>query len=221
MGKVDPYGEIRGPQLSQGDAELIALRDAEKSWAGCTYNGSVRSCYWLESCTDRGTYYEVILEGHASCAENVLRTTILRYRVEHSGNYTSSQQQKGQWECPHCNRRCLIVTACFGDPSLQVDLSRRYRDQVLRSSVSGRTALDGYYAVSPYIARLMRTNSAFRAIIRVGLVRPLLAYAQPALDRAWNTQRALALVVAYPFLFSIWTVGTALALIRRIRVRCG
>ncbi len=70
---------------------------------------------------------------------------------------------------------CFIATAAFG--SLwhpEVGLLRQFRDQVLLTNQAGRLFVKLYYATSPPLADIIRTNESLRAIIRAGL-SPLLS----------------------------------------------
>jgi len=207
MSKLNKFGELDDSSISQGDAELIALDDAER--LVCTASSRVSSCFWVKSASFRDSYWDVVVEGHPNCADYVDSESIIRYRIRHDGSFRSSMQQRGHWNCPRCAKRstCLIVTACFGVSSLEVDLARWYRDVVLRSTRQGRTVLDGYYKISPVIVSWMHRKHTFLLAVRHFLVRPLLEYGRSRLENRWTLRGIVSIPVAYTFIAVMWLAG--------------
>ena len=66
--------------------------------------------------------------------------------------------------CPLCggtikNFGCFIATAVYGDYNApEVIFFRYYRDSVLQKSMAGKLFIKIYYAISPYIAKIIRNN---------------------------------------------------------------
>lgn len=73
---------------------------------------------------------------------------------------------------------CFIATAVCEptDPCLPV--LRRFRDERLEASFSGRMLVKGYYLVSPPIARWLERREGARIFVRERLVRPLARWFQ-------------------------------------------
>ncbi len=206
--KLDRFGNLRNPSIGQGDAELLALEHAENT--GCSKDSRVGSAFWVVSSSDRSSYYEIVLEGHARCATEIGRYSIIRYRVRYDRSFTSTSQQNGRWRCPGCSKLgCIIVTACYGDTSLEVQIARRYRDEVLRKSAFGNTILEGYYAVSPRVAKWMNHWSTLHCTIKYLLVIPLLEYATIRIRGKRSIKKLLATPIAVIFFVSMGTVGLA------------
>ena len=74
-------------------------------------------------------------------------------------------------EKPSC---CFIATACFGSPlAPEVETLRRFRDRRLLPHRSGQAFVDFYYRTSPPIASWLERNDIARAVVREGLIRPI------------------------------------------------
>ena len=53
------------------------------------------------------------------------------------------------------DRRCFVATCLYGDSAWQTETLRRYRDEVLLLSRSGRWIVGAYYALAPGMCRLL------------------------------------------------------------------
>lgn len=78
---------------------------------------------------------------------------------------------------------CFIATAAYGSPlEPEVELLRRFRDNVLRQTRAGRAFFDRYwrpyYRVSPAIADLMRRDPDIREIVSWSFVTPIVQHLQ-------------------------------------------
>ncbi len=71
-------------------------------------------------------------------------------------------------------RRCCIAAHLFGDPSPEVAALRRYRDDVLRSTLYGRALIALYYRTSPVTCSLLARSRCLAMITRAILVAWLL-----------------------------------------------
>lgn len=78
--------------------------------------------------------------------------------------------------CPYCAAtvktfsNCFIATAVYGDPSCyQVRELRKYRDDKLLKSITGRAFVKIYYKISPAIAKWLTTKPTLSRQIRVFL----------------------------------------------------
>jgi len=69
---------------------------------------------------------------------------------------------------------CFIATACYesGDSPEVRDL-RRYRDDVLLATWTGRLLVRLYYHLSPSIARLLRSSPFLKTVVRAEIVDPV------------------------------------------------
>jgi hypothetical protein len=71
---------------------------------------------------------------------------------------------------------CFVATAAFGGPlAAEVDVLRRYRDEVLERSAAGRCFTRAYYRLSPPLAALIAARPWRRALAR-RLLGPLIAW---------------------------------------------
>ena len=82
---------------------------------------------------------------------------------------------------------CVIATAAFGSGfAPDVELLRRFRDDVLRSSRSGAAFFDRYweqyYRISPPIAAAMWRDEQVRDVVRSSVVVPMVEYFRLFLD---------------------------------------
>lgn len=69
---------------------------------------------------------------------------------------------------------CFIATACYGSAhATEVVLLQDYRDRVLVNSLSGRTFIRLYYAVSPPLAAFIARSEALKRVVRTYLVAPI------------------------------------------------
>jgi len=76
-------------------------------------------------------------------------------RDKSSGKYTSD------------SKGCFIATAVYGDFNAPEVISlRRWRDQVLSTTIVGRVAITLYYRLSPPIARYLSCSPWLSAQIR-------------------------------------------------------
>ncbi|OJW42451.1 MAG: hypothetical protein BGO50_01580 [Rhodanobacter sp. 67-28] len=92
-------------------------------------------------------------------------------QVRSAHNYASTQ-----------DRRCFIATAVYGADDQRTQQLRDWRDAVLSHSVPGRLVIRTYYALSPWIARLLVRLPPLQ-----GPVRTALDHFRHGLTD-WNTQ---------------------------------
>ena len=65
---------------------------------------------------------------------------------------------------------CFIATAAFGSVLAdEVTMLRGFRDQVLRSTVTGELLTEGYYTFGPALAQLIAPSDTARRVARAGL----------------------------------------------------
>lgn len=82
---------------------------------------------------------------------------------------------------------CFIATAAYGSPTApEVELLRRFRDDVLRKTRYGddffETYWEQYYRLSPTIVDMMRGSPELQETVRWSLVEPIVEYLRIALD---------------------------------------
>lgn len=75
---------------------------------------------------------------------------------------------------------CMIVSACMGRGSFDVQVARLYRDRFV-----DRVTLRGYYMIAEWIVPWMTRYPALLRIVRRGLVDPLITYAIWRLSKDW------------------------------------
>jgi len=69
---------------------------------------------------------------------------------------------------------CFIATACYGTSRApELDVLRKFRDEVLMKSGPGRWFVRSYYRVSPPMAIWLWRHERARTIVRKGLITPL------------------------------------------------
>jgi hypothetical protein len=69
---------------------------------------------------------------------------------------------------------CFIATACYGTSRApELDVLRKFRDEVLMKSGPGRWFVKTYYRVSPPMAIWLWRHERARTIVREGLITPL------------------------------------------------
>ncbi len=69
---------------------------------------------------------------------------------------------------------CFIATACYGDyDAAEVLVLRRYRDDVLQQTKTGRLLISLYYYISPSLARLIQSKASLKQVIRQYILQPI------------------------------------------------
>lgn len=69
---------------------------------------------------------------------------------------------------------CFIATACYGDyDAEEVIVLRRYRDNVLQQTKSGRFMVQLYYRVSPFLADFIQERKVLKKAVRQYILQPL------------------------------------------------
>lgn len=80
---------------------------------------------------------------------------------------------------------CFIATAAFGSmEEPHVRILRAFRDRVLMGSSTGRALVEGYYTISPPIAKVIAAHVFLRSLVRV-LLLPLIAGCWAILKLGW------------------------------------
>jgi hypothetical protein len=212
---IDEYGEIENYRISQSLAELIAIKDAETY--NCTANKDARSCFWVIHSDSRGEYYDIAVEGHPTCVEEIEKNSIIRYRVMSDGTFEGRYQVVGHWNCPNCaalkpkkstnKQGCIIITACYGEISQEVQISRFFRDNFLVPNFLGRLAIDGYYKISPYIVDKMKQFKILKKVVRTIIVNPIVVYEKSKIKKRLTIKKILSSFIYYPCVFFITIAG--------------
>ena len=69
---------------------------------------------------------------------------------------------------------CFIATAAYGTPLHEdINVLRDFRDEYLMTSAVGRVFVKVYYTTSPPIADVISKHEWLRAVVREGIVEPL------------------------------------------------
>ena len=77
---------------------------------------------------------------------------------------------------------CFIATAAYGTPlAKEVQVLRRFRDNVLLQSSIGRSFVDWYYAVSPAVANRIEGSEVQKSVVRA-ILTPLIAIIESPVD---------------------------------------
>lgn len=87
------------------------------------------------------------------------------------------KNKNGKFYCPeHCPSECFIATAAYGSSMInEINVLRRWRDESLMNSKSGKIFVDAYYKISPPIANYISKSENRRAITRK-LLTPIVNY---------------------------------------------
>jgi hypothetical protein len=75
---------------------------------------------------------------------------------------------------------CFIATAAGAD-TIELDVLRQYRDDVLAESLLGRVFIGTYYQLSPPLAKFIEDKPIVREIVKTTLVDRLIDYARRVL----------------------------------------
>ena len=100
---------------------------------------------------------------------------------------------------------CVIVSACNGPDSYEVDVTRAFRDTFL-----GLYSLMGYYAMAHFIVPLMERSRTFKRIVKICLVDHLIDYGEWALGLKPDRVKTGSMWVSRAFLWGIRTLGRVL-----------
>lgn len=70
---------------------------------------------------------------------------------------------------------CFLATAVYGnEDSPEVEIFRRFRDEVLLSYSIGRRVISLYYRFSPYVAKLIGKSAFAKLVIRIVFLKPII-----------------------------------------------
>jgi hypothetical protein len=82
--------------------------------------------------------------------------------------------KSGRAQKPEDSPDCFIATAAYGTGSaVEIDVLRRFRDEVLLKSAAGQDYVDFYYAASPPVAGYIAEREWLRTVVRELLVDPI------------------------------------------------
>lgn len=76
---------------------------------------------------------------------------------------------------------CFVATASGADRE-QLEVLRKYRDEVLMKGPSGFLGVCAYYIFSPMAAAIIKSDKELKRIIKEGLVKKVVAHARKKLD---------------------------------------
>jgi len=89
--------------------------------------------------------------------------------LERSGNLTQNISGKTNFE------GCFIATVCYGGyDTPEVLAFRRFRDEVLTKSTTGKIFIKLYYKFSPNLSKIIRYSSNFKIFIRTYILDKIL-----------------------------------------------
>jgi hypothetical protein len=70
---------------------------------------------------------------------------------------------------------CFVATACYGNyDAPEVEVLRRYRDEILLRNFLGEMLVKFYYSISPYIARRIEKSDFLKKIVKLYLLQPII-----------------------------------------------
>ncbi len=74
------------------------------------------------------------------------------------------------------SNQCFIATACYEDcNSPEVIVLRKYRDEILSNTESGRKFIYIYYIISPKVAGIIRKSKFLRNMIKHFILNPIIS----------------------------------------------
>ena len=97
---------------------------------------------------------------------------------------------------------CIIVTACTGRNSREVEIARQYRDSFL-----DRDQLSGYYRLADKIAPIIERNLNVKKNVKKWLVDRLVDYGEYRLGLKTGRPKIASYVISKAFLATIKTIG--------------
>ncbi|MHB8742067.1 MAG: PspC domain-containing protein [Sulfuricaulis sp.] len=63
------------------------------------------------------------------------------------------------------DRRCFVASCVYGPDDARTDQLREYRDRVLAPVASGRALIAVYYAISPWLVRVLERSPWLKAMV--------------------------------------------------------
>jgi hypothetical protein len=199
MSSIDEYGEIKeGYDNFKKMAESIALRDLRKCLP-------VRPDDKLNcDCLKTKSGYIVRINVSDSFARNVG----YYYIIDKNGRIKERDSELEWWREKSNNKQgCIIITACYGEISQEVQISRFFRDNFLAANFSGRLAIDGYYKISPYIVDKMKQFEILKKVVRSIIVNPIIIYEKAKIKKRLTLKKILSSFIYYPCIFIITIAG--------------
>jgi hypothetical protein len=101
-------------------------------------------------------------------------------RDEYRGRVILDLVKYRQWKA------CFIATAAYGtDTAQEIDILREFRDEILLHNSLGARFVSFYYRTSPPMADFIAKHNILRAIVREGLVAPIVGLLNKS-RRLWS-----------------------------------
>lgn len=128
---------------------------------GCLYHENGKTESARES-------FRKILESEAVnyVDENGLEAE-LRRKAEHNLRLAESEGVK--------QSKCYIVTAVYNENAPEVEIFRRFRDEVLLSMILGKIMVSLYYLISPHIYKSIGRSENVKRFIKIIFLKPTLS----------------------------------------------
>jgi hypothetical protein len=101
--------------------------------------------------------------------------------------------------------RCIIVTACTGRNSPEVEIARKYRDRFLDAD-----QLRGYYALAEMVVPVLERNKKARQNVKKWLVDRLIDYGEYRIGLKQRKPLWSSVAVSKVFLATIKAIGMIL-----------
>lgn len=103
-------------------------------------------------------------------------------------NYSSGSRASATPKAPYegggGGGLCFVATACYGSPlSKEVEILSRFRDEYLLTSPIGKFFVEGYYKISPPIARFINRYTFLKPIVR-NLLKPIVWISKKKLNKS-------------------------------------
>ena len=99
---------------------------------------------------------------------------VLRRRKKSGGGVGERYEDEWLRETDEEKGPCFIATAAYGTPvAEEIDILRRFRDELLLHNYAGKAFVFFYYKVGPPIANFIRERNMLRELLRVFFIAPL------------------------------------------------
>jgi len=180
MDTLAPINESVASVLESAYLECTALVEKEVVGASAAWGGSALG----ELLGLQGIVGEIepSVSARARILASVRRESVALLQAVNEGSLALRAKQEeiesGRDQAAQKGVACFIATAAYGSSdAAEIDVLRRFRDEVLLKSAAGRDYVNFYYAASPPLARCIAEREWLRTLVREVMVAPLVAAA--------------------------------------------
>ncbi len=122
---------------------------------------------------------EPSVSARARILASVRRESVALLQAANEGGLALRAKEEEIVTGRHQEAGCFIATAAYGSSdAIEIEVLRRFRDEVLLKSAAGKDYVDFYYAASPPLARFIAEREWLRTLVREVMVAPLVSAAE-------------------------------------------